>query len=203
MHTNLRWWSNGSERIQVPAFVPLPFTAPNWTLNCSCWNPKLLKHLDVSKIESGSTKILPSRPKVLSILPLCYQLYCMEQNLGQFTWTKLTAWMPTWWGTWDKSWVSNHIPNHDILTKTNMFSMYETLIHRNLRWAGHLVRLDNTRMPKQIEAWAGQNSLSKTPSKETWHGKRFCQETGTKKVRTDHSAENIWRKSSSDTMESN
>ena len=73
----------------------------------SCRNPKLLKHLDVSKIESGSTKILQSRSNVLCTLPLCYQLYSTEQNLRQFTWLKLTAWMPTWWGTWGKSWVSS------------------------------------------------------------------------------------------------
>ena len=36
----------------------------------------------------------------------------------------------------------HRIPNQDILMKTNMSSMYETLIHRNLRWAGHLIRLD-------------------------------------------------------------
>ena len=46
----------------------------------------------------------------------------------------------------------HRIPNQDILMKTNMSSMYETLIHvhRNLRWAGHLIRLDNTQLPKQI-----------------------------------------------------
>ena len=41
----------------------------------------------------------------------------------------------------------HRIPNQDILMKTNMSSTYETLIHRNLRWAGHLIRLDNTRVP--------------------------------------------------------
>ena len=43
-----------------------------------------------------------------------------------------------------------NIPNQDILMKTNMSSMYETLIHCNLRWAGHLIRFDSTRLPKQI-----------------------------------------------------
>ena len=95
----------------------------------------------------------------------------------------------------------HRIPNQDILMKTNMSSMYETLIHRNLRWAGHLIRLDNTRLPKQIftpssrkdiEALAGQNSVSKIPSKETWHRKGFRQGTGTKKLTTDHSGENLY-----------
>ena len=76
-------------------------------MNCSCGNPKLLKHLDVSKIESDSTKIVQSRQNVLSILPLCYQLYSTERNLEEFTWYKLTAWMPTWCGTWGKVGVSN------------------------------------------------------------------------------------------------
>ena len=45
---------------------------------------------------------------------------------------------------------------------------------------------------KDIEALAGQNSVSKTPSKETWHGKGFCQGAGTKKLTTDHSGENLY-----------
>ena len=44
----------------------------------------------------------------------------------------------------------HRFPNEDILQKTNMPSMHETLVQRNLRWADHLVRLDNTRLPKQI-----------------------------------------------------
>ena len=36
-------------------------------------------------------------------------------------------------------------PPPRILMKTNMSSMYETLIRHNLRWAGHLIWLDNTR----------------------------------------------------------
>ena len=42
------------------------------------------------------------------------------------------------------------ISNDAILEKTNMPSVHEILIQRNLRWAGHLNRLDNTRLPKQI-----------------------------------------------------
>ena len=46
----------------------------------------------------------------------------------------------------------HRISNQDIVMKSNMSSMYKALINRNrnLRWAGHLVRLNNTQLPKQI-----------------------------------------------------
>ena len=40
--------------------------------------------------------------------------------------------------------------NAKVLTKSGMSSLYETLIQRNLRWAGHVNRLPNTRIPKQV-----------------------------------------------------
>lgn len=42
------------------------------------------------------------------------------------------------------------ISDMKILQKTNMPSLYNILIQRNLRWAGHINRLDNTRIPKQV-----------------------------------------------------
>ena len=42
------------------------------------------------------------------------------------------------------------ISNADILTQANLPSMYELLIQRNLRWAGHINRMDDSRLPKQI-----------------------------------------------------
>ena len=98
----------------------------------------------------------------------------------------------------------HRIPNQDILMKTNMSSMYETLIHRNLRWTGHLMSSSGSTTlgcqiksftpssRKDIQALAGQNSVSKIPSKENWHGKGFRQGSGTKKLTTDHSGENLY-----------
>ena len=42
------------------------------------------------------------------------------------------------------------ISNADILTRANLPSMYELLIQRNLRWVGHIHRMDDSRLPKQI-----------------------------------------------------
>ena len=42
------------------------------------------------------------------------------------------------------------ISNADILTQANLPSMYELLIQRNLRWAGHIHRMDDSRLPTQI-----------------------------------------------------
>ena len=54
----------------------------------------------------------------------------------------------------------------------------------------------NPLLPAQgrtIEALAGQNSVSKIPSKETWHGKGFRQlGAGKKKLTTDHSGKNLY-----------
>ena len=33
---------------------------------------------------------------------------------------------------------------------SNLPSMYELLIQRNLRWVGHIHRMDDSRLPKQI-----------------------------------------------------
>ena len=46
-----------------------------------------------------------------------------------------------WWGL--KS-------NQKILDQAGLDSMYDVLIQRNLRWVGHVNRMDNTRLPKQI-----------------------------------------------------
>ena len=42
------------------------------------------------------------------------------------------------------------ISNKTILERANIPSMYETLMYRNLRWAGHVARLENDRLPKLI-----------------------------------------------------
>ena len=42
------------------------------------------------------------------------------------------------------------ISNKEILAQANLHSMYELLSQKNLRWAGHVHRMDNTRLPKQI-----------------------------------------------------
>lgn len=44
----------------------------------------------------------------------------------------------------------DYISNDKVLKKANLPSVYDILIHRNLRWAGHLNRLDNNRIPKQV-----------------------------------------------------
>lgn len=42
------------------------------------------------------------------------------------------------------------VSNKEILSRANLPSMYDLLIHRNLRWAGHVNRMENSRLPKQI-----------------------------------------------------
>ena len=106
----------------------------------------------------------------------------------------------------------HRIPNQDILMKTNMSSMYETLIHRNLRWAGHLIRLDNTRLPKQIlhsQHKEGHRSIGRPKLRFKDTIKRNLARKGIPPGSWDKKANDrtLWRelirrKSSSDTMDS-
>ena len=43
-----------------------------------------------------------------------------------------------------------HVSNRTILKRTGLPGMHEMLVQRNLRWAGHLNRLGDDRLPKQI-----------------------------------------------------
>ena len=42
------------------------------------------------------------------------------------------------------------IPNKVILKKAGLPSMADILIQRNLRWVGHIHRLDNDRLPRNL-----------------------------------------------------
>ena len=42
------------------------------------------------------------------------------------------------------------VANNDILERTGLPSMEDLLIKKNLRWAGHLMRMSPDRLPKQI-----------------------------------------------------
>ena len=44
----------------------------------------------------------------------------------------------------------NFVSNEKVLQQAGLPSMYDALIQRNLRWAGHINRMENTRLPKQI-----------------------------------------------------
>ena len=93
----------------------------------------------------------------------------------------------------------HRIPNQDILMQTNMSRMYETLIHCNLRCAGHLIRFDNTRLPKQIiysQLKEGHRSVGRPKVRFKDTIKRNLERkgipAGTKKLTTNHSGENLY-----------
>ena len=46
--------------------------------------------------------------------------------------------------------LCDHIPNRVILEKAGLSDLDSTLCHKNLQWAGHVARMDNHRLPKQI-----------------------------------------------------
>ena len=45
---------------------------------------------------------------------------------------------------------SDHIPDTEILDRANMDSIYAVLMKSQLRWAGHVARMPDDRLPKQI-----------------------------------------------------
>nr|VZI44458.1 unnamed protein product [Spirometra erinaceieuropaei] len=44
----------------------------------------------------------------------------------------------------------DRIPDTDVLERTGMLSIYSMLRHMQLRWSGHLVRMDDERLPKRL-----------------------------------------------------
>ena len=44
----------------------------------------------------------------------------------------------------------NHVPDTEVLSKAGSVSITSRVMRNQLRWAGHLVRLDDTRLPKQL-----------------------------------------------------
>ena len=44
----------------------------------------------------------------------------------------------------------DHVTNRDVLTRAQLTSMYGLLSQRRLRWAGHVRRMEDTRIPKEL-----------------------------------------------------
>jgi len=51
--------------------------------------------------------------------------------------------------TLNAKWIE-FVNNKKSLSQANLPSMYNLLIQRNIRWASHVNRMDNSRLPKQI-----------------------------------------------------
>ena len=106
----------------------------------------------------------------------------------------------------------HRISNVDILQKTNMPSILETLVRRNFKWAGHLLRLDNTRRTKQIlycQLKEGNCSIGRSKLRFKDTVKTNLLQKGIPHRRWDKKANNrsLWRgptrrKSSQDTVDS-
>ena len=115
---------------------------------------KLLKHLGVSKIQPGP---IETKRAVYCAIVLSTQLYGAEpwpvymtqaHSLNDYMMRHRRQILDVkWW---------YHIPNQDILMKTNMPSMYETLIYCNLRWAGHLARQDSAAKANSLSPAQGR-----------------------------------------------
>ena len=116
--------------------------------------PMLQSHLADWRPKCGTIRICHLRPSVQCTEPLS----CLSSLLyGAETWPvyrivsyKFNTYMMRhlrqilnvkWW---------DFISNKEILAQANLPSMYELLSQKNLRWAGHVHRMDNTRLPKQI-----------------------------------------------------
>ena len=123
-----------------------------WTRSSTqgCQMPQ--PHMAGWRKRSGTTRTLRSKQSARYTEQLSSLPFCMAQRLGQCTsWRhKLNTYMMRhlqqilnvkWW---------DFISNADILTRANLPSMYELLIQRNLRWVGHIHRMDDSRLPKQI-----------------------------------------------------
>ena len=44
----------------------------------------------------------------------------------------------------------DYVPNVEVLNRADMPSVEALLVSANLRWAGHVVRMDDSRLPKAV-----------------------------------------------------
>ena len=105
-------------------------------------------------LDYGGIRIFPPRLNarssyrdgILSILLSCAESWTVYKSqvhkLNTFMMKHLRSILNVkWW---------HYRRNADILHKAGLPSMYDMLIQKNLRWAGRVARLDNSRLPKQI-----------------------------------------------------
>ena len=46
--------------------------------------------------------------------------------------------------------IKDHIPNVEVLRRANMSSIETTLAASKLRWTGHIIRMNDSRLPKAV-----------------------------------------------------
>lgn len=95
---------------------------------------------------SRATKVMIYRACILSTLLYgseCWSTYMrQEHQLNTFHMRCLRRILGVTW--------RDHVPNQEILDRADIPSMYSILSQRRLRWVGHVSRMQDSRIPKNI-----------------------------------------------------
>ena len=93
-----------------------------------------------------ATKIMVFKAIVLSTLLYACETWTLYKNdikiLERFQQYKLRQILKIPW--------ESHTTNQEVLDRASMTSIEATIIHHRLRWAGHVHRMDPSRLPKQM-----------------------------------------------------
>lgn len=106
-------------------------------LNCRVFNNHAL---------TMATKIMVFRAVVLSTLLYACETWTLYRsdikNLERFQQTKLRQILKIPW--------ESHTTNIAVLERASVTSVEATIIHHRLRWVGHVLRMDDSRLPKKL-----------------------------------------------------
>ena len=112
----------------------------------ACTMAKLTKRVWENKMLTENTKMRIYQTCVLSILPYGSESWttymCQERRLNTFHIRCLKRIFGITW--------QDRIPYSDILDRARIRSMYSLLSQRRLRWLGHVRRMEDGRLPKDI-----------------------------------------------------
>ena len=92
------------------------------------------------------TKIKVSQACVLSTLLYSSETYTLYSHQG----SRLNAFHPSCFIQILGITLHNHVPNKNVLAQTRIPSMLALLAQRRLRWLGHLSRMEDGRIPKEM-----------------------------------------------------
>ncbi|BHF58179.1 hypothetical protein SprV_0100112900 [Sparganum proliferum] len=81
------------------------------------------------------------------ILRLSWQDRIPDSDVLERTGTQIQPPLPQLSSTEIKAKSANRVPNTDVLERTGILSIYVMLRQLQTRWSGHLVRMDNERLP--------------------------------------------------------
>jgi hypothetical protein len=124
----------------------------------------------------GTTPCWPLTQRRRCTKHACWAPFYTLVRLGPYTRTKSEDWTRNLRRLLGITW-QNRVSNADGLAREGMSSMFATLSHRRLIWLGHLCRMEDGRIPKDIlygELASGTRSLVDPPCATRMSATEIC-----------------------------